>query len=269
MRFFGIDFTSTPGRRKPITVAHGALADSVLTVERVERLETFDAFDALLRTPGPWTGGFDFPFGLPRELVESLRWPQDYAALVAHVAAQSRADLRATFKRFCDARPPGAKFAHRACDRPAGSSPSMKWVNPPVAYMLHAGAPRLLAAGVHLPALRAGDVERVALEAYPGHVARRITPTSYKSDEPARHTLARHEERERIIDALMLGRAGLAVRAHIAPALEHAIAEDGSGDLLDAVICALQAAHAHRLPNYGFPERVDPIEGWIASVPAQ
>jgi hypothetical protein len=27
----------------------------------------------------------------------------------------------------------------------------MKWVNPPVAYMLHAGVPLLIDAGVHLP----------------------------------------------------------------------------------------------------------------------
>jgi hypothetical protein len=38
---------------------------------------------------------------------------------------------------------------------------------------------------------------------------------------------------------------------------------------LDAVICALQAAHAVRLPNYGLPKDMDPLEGWIASVPAR
>ena len=48
----------------------------------------------------------------------------------------------------------------------------MKWVNPPVAYMLHAGVPLLLDAGVHLPGLHAGDPARVALEAYPGLLAR-------------------------------------------------------------------------------------------------
>ena len=32
----------------------------------------------------------------------------------------------------------------------------MKWVNPPVAYMLHAGVPLLLDAGVHLPAVHEG-----------------------------------------------------------------------------------------------------------------
>jgi hypothetical protein len=42
---------------------------------------------------------------------------------------------------------------------------------------------------------------------------------------------------------------------------------DGSGDLLDAVICALQAAHAATLPRYGLPRSLDPLEGWIAAVP--
>ena len=48
----------------------------------------------------------------------------------------------------------------------------MKWVTPPVAYMLHAGLPLLLEAGVSLPGLCSGDEARVALEAYPGLLAR-------------------------------------------------------------------------------------------------
>ena len=48
----------------------------------------------------------------------------------------------------------------------------MKWVNPPVVLMLHAGAPRLLAANVTLPGLHRGDPSRIALEAYPGMLAR-------------------------------------------------------------------------------------------------
>lgn len=41
----------------------------------------------------------------------------------------------------------------------------MKWVNPPVAFMLHAGVQLLRRAGVHLPGLEEGDRSRVALEA--------------------------------------------------------------------------------------------------------
>ena len=49
----------------------------------------------------------------------------------------------------------------------------MKLVNPPVALMFHEGARRLLAAGVHVPALAEGDRTRIALEAYPGLLVRK------------------------------------------------------------------------------------------------
>jgi hypothetical protein len=117
---------------------------------------TLDAWGEWLRQPPAWVGGFDFPFGLPRELVEHLGWPTSGRECMAHYASLSRAEIRDTFAAFCAARPVGGKFAHRATDKPAGSSPSMKWVNPPVAYMLHAGVPRLLAAGAHIPGLHAG-----------------------------------------------------------------------------------------------------------------
>ena len=39
---------------------------------------------------------------------------------------------------------------------------------------------------------------------------------------------------------------------------------DGSGDLLDAVICALQAAWAARRPSYGLPKDTRG-EGWIVT----
>ena len=148
---FGIDFTSAPGARKPIRVAAGLRHGAVMRLTGLTALVSLDDFSAWLTRPGPWVAGFDLPFGLPRELVEHLGWPTDYAALMAHYAALSRAEIRDRFAAFCDARPAGSKFAHRACDGPAGSSPSMKWVNPPVAWMLHAGVPRLIAAGVHLP----------------------------------------------------------------------------------------------------------------------
>jgi hypothetical protein len=41
--------------------------------------------------------------------------------------------------------------------------------------------------------------------------------------------------------------------------------EDGSGDLLDAVICAAQAAWAAKRPRYGLPEDAPSGEGWILS----
>mgnify|MGYP003353291681 FL=1 len=167
----GCDFSSRPQKRKPIVLAWGRARAGVVQLSRLQKCETQEAFDETLRAPADWVGGFDLPFGLPRELVTTLGWPQDWLACMQHYAALTRSEIRDTFAAFCDARPVGQKFAHRATDRPAGSSPSMKWVNPPVAFMLHAGVPALLAAGVSFPGLHVGDPRRVALEAYPGLLA--------------------------------------------------------------------------------------------------
>jgi Protein of unknown function (DUF429) len=266
LQLLGIDFTSAPTRRKPITVARGTLAGSRLALKRVDELLHFAAFEALLREPGPWLGAFDFPFGLPRELVEALDWPREWLPLMRHYAALSRADIREQFAAFCAARPVGGKFAHRACDVPAGSSPSMKWVNPPVAYMLHAGVQRLIAAGVHLPTLHLGDTTRTALEAYPGLLARElIGARSYKSDDKAKQTPERLIARKDLLEALEQGKSRLGIRVAMSHAQRDTLAADASGDRLDALLCLVQVAWASRQPNHGLPKKVDAVEGWIVS----
>ncbi len=264
----GIDFTSRPTRRKPITVARGQGDGRSVRLLGVDAHADFDSFAAWLATPGPWIGCFDFPFGLPRELVRSLGWPQQWLPLMTQYAATPRHELRDTFAAFCAARPAGGKFAHRACDLPAGSSPSMKWVNPPVAYMMHAGVPRLIDAGVHLPGLHEGDRQRVALEGYPGLLARElIGARSYKADDSARQTPERLIARKDLVDALEQGRSRLGLRLRLSHAQRDDLAADASGDRLDAVLCLLQAGWAAGQPGYGVPEGVDPIEGWITSAP--
>jgi hypothetical protein len=262
----GVDFSSAPTRRKPITVALGRRRGQVLLLESLLALDSLPAFGELLRRPGPWVGGFDFPFGLPRELVLALGWPQQWPALMAHYASLSRAEIRERFAAFCDARPAGGKFAHRATDGPAGASPSMKWVNPPVAYMLHAGVPLLLEAGVHLPGLHPGDPARTALEAYPGLLARElIARRSYKSDDKAKQSAERLIARKDLLEALEQGRSRLGLRLKLSHAQRDALVADASGDRLDAVLCLLQAAWAVQHPGYGLPAEIDALEGWIVS----
>jgi hypothetical protein len=267
-RLLGVDFSSAPRRAKPIVAAWGRRAGAVVRLESVAELVDFAGFEVLLHTPGPWVGGFDMPFGLPRELVETLGWPTDWLPLQRHYAGLTREQIRAAFAAFCAARPAGAKFAHRASDGPAGSSPSMKWVNPPVAYMLHAGVPRLIDAGVHLPGLHRGDPQRVALECYPGLLARElIGRRSYKSDDKARQTPERLIARKDLVDALEQGRTRLGLRLKLTHAQRDALVDDGTGDRLDAVLCLLQAAWASARPGHGLPRQVDPLEGWITSAP--
>ena len=262
MRIYGVDFTCAPRRAKPITAACADLKNNELRVEQIEKLQTFAEFEALLARPGPWIGGFDFPFSLPRELVRDLDWPTGWKALVRHCAAMPRQDFRQALDAYRNTRPVGRRYAHRATDLPAGSSSPMKLVNPPVALMFHEGAPRILASGVHVPALFEGDSSRVALEAYPGLLVRKQLGIrdSYKSDTRSERTPARAAARRRIVQALRAGRPlGVKVKATID------LVEDGSGDTLDAVICAVQAAWAAAQPRYGLPVRVPRAEGWIVT----
>lgn len=296
---FGVDFSSSPSRRKPIVVASASLhataqtgsASHGLRLDGFERLETLEAFSAWLQRAGPWVGGFDFPFALPRAFLQAALWPPfqgdaqaaaPWPEHVRHVATLARTDLVAAFRAYCNARPPGAKFAHRPCDEPAGASPSMKWVNPPVAFMMHAGAPRLLQAGLSLPGLQAGDPQRVALEAYPGYLARLVLARrSYKSDDRRKQDAARLQAREDLLAALerhSLQEIGLQRPDEPSLMLECTAAarawcrDDPSGDALDAWLCAIQAAvgvlrqQADPGSQYGMAP-VDPLEGWIVSVP--
>ncbi len=269
-RVAGVDFTSRPTARKPIVVALGTFDGHGVRLDALLSHTSFADFSVWLREPGDWVGAFDLPFGLPRELIETLGWPTEWWPAMQHYASLSREHIRNTFAAFCDARPVGGKFAHRACDGPAGSSPSMKWVNPPVAYMLHAGVPLLIDAGVHLPGLHAGNdpggAGRVAVEGYPGLLARELLGSrSYKSDDKARQTPERLIARKDLIDALEQGRTRLALRLRLSHAQRDALAADASGDRLDAVLCMLQAAWARTQPRFGRPADSDPLEGWIVT----
>ena len=268
-RLAGCDFSSAPSRRKPIVIALGSCDKGRVLLSSLLQIESLDAFEVWLRQAQSWIGAFDFPFSLPRELVEHLGWPTLWPALMAHYAGMTRADIRSTFKAFCDSRPVGGKFAHRQSDVPAGASPSMKWVNPPVAYMLHAGVPRLLAAGVHIPGLHVGDPTRVALEGYPGLLAREVLGNrSSKSDDKAKQDMQRLIARKDLLTALELGHTRLALRLKLTHAQRDALVDDAKGDSLDAVLCLMQAAwaaarHADGDSNYGLPPGLDPLEGWI------
>jgi predicted RNase H-like nuclease len=147
----------------------------------------------------------------------------------------------------------------------------MRWANPPVAWMMHAGIGRMLAAGMAFPAhdlpRRVRGRARIALEAYPAFTARRAYRGSYKSDTPAKQTADRRTGRLAILRAIEAGTVGLDITAEIPIAWRRRIVADGAGDLLDAVICGLQAGHAWSAPRLGLPADLDPLEGWIAAVP--
>ena len=258
MRIYGVDFTSAPRRAKPITVASCLSKKNALHLEGIERLETFEAFEAFLARPGPWVGGFDFPFGLAREAVVDLGWPLDWTGLLSHCRSMGRAAFKSALDAYRESRPPGSRYAKRRGDSASGAHPSVKLVNPPVGLMFLEGATRVCAAGLHVPGLRESRDARVALEAYPGLLARRLGARSYKNDDRRKWTPAHRAARRRIVSALKIT---------MRERLKADLLRDGTGDLLDAVLCAVQAhwGWLRAAENYGLPADLDPLEGWIVS----
>lgn len=265
----GVDFTSRPGTRKPITAATGRFTGHGFELLRMDEFGDWPAFEAWLARPGPWVGGFDFPFGLPREAVIDLGWPRNWPDLVCHCRGLGREGFRAVLDRYREGRPAGNRYAHRATDHPAGSHSPLKLVNPPVGLMFLEGAPRLLDAGVTLPGLHGADPLRIGFEAYPGFVARLIVSTSYKNDARAKQTPERRDARRAIVTALRSPANPFGFALAATPDLAATLVADGSGDRLDAALCAMQAGWAwlRRDKSYGMPDRVDSLEGWIATVP--
>jgi hypothetical protein len=265
--FAGIDFTCNPSRRKPITIASGRIAGSRLQLQGIESLPTLAAFEAWLQTPGPWLGAFDFPFGLPRVFVDSNRLGKTCAEVMTAVRARcpDRMAWRAYIDAWGNARPKGSRLPHRVSDRSAVVLPTsaLQTRYVPVGLMYYEGVQRLLASGVTIAGLHAGDPSRVALEAYPRRLAHALVEwRSYKNQDLPDRGAAR----EAILRALEspAGEGTLTLTLAIDdPLLRASLVTEASGDRLDAVLCLVQAARASRLPNHGMPDAIDPVEGWI------
>jgi hypothetical protein len=269
---YGIDFTSAPREAKPITVAGGYFAAGILELEHFEELPTLDAYERWLLHAGPWVGGFDFPFGLPRAALQDLGWPLSWLALTQHCAKLGRKNMRTALDAHRAGRPVGSKFCFRRGDEAAGSHSPLKLVNPPVALMFLEGATRLPSAGVSVPGMFEGDPQRIALEAYPGIAVRRLLDSrsrvSYKNDAAHKQTAAQRRIRDHIVERLVEQGLG-AIRLRATPPILQRLREDGRGDYLDAALCALQAAWGWQRQDafYGLPSDLDPVEGWIVTVP--
>jgi hypothetical protein len=278
MKIFGLDFTSAPTRKKPITCAVCELHESdepgashnasILTMQDCLTMPTFTEFEDFLRSDGPWLAALDFPFAQPRQLITNLGWPATWADYMQLIAAMSKSEFEQTLTHYRASRLPGDKLYLRDTDRDANARSPMMLHRVPVGKMFFQGAPRLLTSGASILPCRPTQSNRIVVEGYPALVARKwLGKRSYKSDECGKQTpeqtLARRD--------LLTGLCSPALSTHydlrlaISDILMETLIEEPMGDMLDALLCAIQAAWAYtqRNNNYGIPPDCEKDEGWI------
>ena len=266
MRILGIDFTSAPTTSKPITVAECTLTESELVISCVKLLSDFHSFEQTLSARGPWVAGIDMPFGQPRKLINAFRWPtawKDYVARVEHIGKAKFEDKLNSYRKK---QPKGQKEHLRATDKSAKSKSPMKLFFQPVGKMFFQGAPRLLQSGANIVPCAPNKSSRTIVEVYPALVAEALARTrSYKSDTKSKQTSEHKIARRNITNGLQSNtcRERYGFKVNLQSDTRKTLIDDPKADLLDAVLCALQAAWASRKPRYGVPSGCDPSEGWI------
>ena len=265
MDIYGIDFTSTPTRRKPLTCLHCSLEQDTLIAGELQEWQSLEQFERALGRPGPWIAGIDFPFGQARRFIETIGWPDTWQGYTDYVATMDRETFRTLLDDYRADRLTGDKEHKRACDKAAGSISPQKLYGTPVGLMFFEGAPRLRRSGVTIPGLQKGDPRRIVVEAYPGVMARSmIGRRSYKQDSKAKQTSEQHEARHDLLQAALNGDFHKAYGVKVKAPLT--LADDPTGDQLDALLCGIQAAWAwqNKSSGFGMPDKLDTLEGWIA-----
>ena len=137
MDVYGMDFTSSPGRRKPITRQHCRLEDDVLRAQASAGLTSFRQFEEALALPGPWIAGIDLPFGQARRFIVEMGWPPNWEGYVLHAESLGKEKFEAALRRYSDGQPQGRKAAPPQ-DRQAGAC------SEPAEAGLHAGRKNVL-----------------------------------------------------------------------------------------------------------------------------
>ena len=268
VRIYGLDFTSSPGRRKPLVAVGCGFDDGVLSVETAEEMRSLRELEGFLSREGPWICGLDLPFGQPRGLIEALGWPESWEEYVGEIGRLTKEGFEEAIRGDMARRPPGEKYRYRLADRRSGSLSTMMLFRVPLAKMFYQGAPRLLRSGVSVVPCRQNGDPRVAVESYPALVARHlIGRTPYKSDERSKQTQERRAAREDLVEKLtspeLQDAYGLAVE--LDARWHERLIEEPAADTLDSVLCAVQAAWAYsrKEEGWGVPGEYDPDEGWI------
>ncbi|MEQ8851719.1 hypothetical protein [Gimesia sp.] len=290
MKVYGLDFTSAPDaagsqarKKKRLLLAKCTFQNNVLTVDDFEELNCekgdFSRFeDWLNNTDGPWIGGVDFPFGQPSQLLEDLEWPvTSWSDYVEHIKDLGKAGFEDALVQYKADKPDGQKHIKRVIDSMTDAHSPMTLDHTPVGKMFFEGSWRLRESDVSvLPVRPVDEATKIVIEAYPALVARKWTSRKpgYKSDDPEKADEYAEFARCDIVSAIrghdknncrpsFVDRYGFTVRMTDEQARQ--CVNDFTGDTLDSVLSAIQAAWAYSKQDsgYGIPKQADTLEGWI------
>jgi hypothetical protein len=298
-KVIGVDFTSAPSRKKPITCMEGILekdlsslnaSSSCLRIQKFETHCSFDSFEIFLNQEDTWFGAFDFPFGQPREFIQAVGWPLHWAEYVSTLDRLGKDGFEEVVLRYQAEHPVGQKQLFRLTDRLTQSSSPMKLHFTPVGKMFFQGAPRLLKAGISVLPCHPTPSSKIAVEGYPALLARKYGQKKpYKTEnrnnpEAKAHTRVREKIVEGLFHPDFKAHYGFEIsfqewklpqEAGNAQSPEAFLIQDPTGDTLDALLCCIQAAWCvlHQESGYGIPQEFydsnnsvcDPNEGWIPS----
>jgi Protein of unknown function (DUF429) len=248
------------------------LEEESLELLEIFLLTSFTAFETFLNTQGEWICGIDAPFSQPRQLTEDLALPPLWPAYVSAFAAMGREGFVTCLDTYREKQPSGKKEHLRLVDTVAKAISPMKLYGVPVGKMFFELAPRLVKTTLNLPLLRPTADKRTVIEVYPSLVARALIGKrghkkyGYKSDTKKQQTKERAEARENLIKALESEelQATYGITVFLTAKQKEMLMNDAKGDTLDAFLAAIQTAWAYRQTNFGFPDDVDGLEGWIA-----
>jgi hypothetical protein len=278
-RVLGVDFSGAKRPGESIWITEARLGDG-LTVERCRAAgETLGergraaVLSALVdHVDGAAVVGFDFPFGLPRPVVETLDGPATWSETVTWV--RDEFPDAETFAERCQSAAQTATdgdrtYLKRATDGPVGAKSPYHFFTFRQAYH---GVGEVLApllgrevavAPMTVDRRGGGSRERdhrrdgrpTVVEAYPAGTLRRLDLPAerYKDDtEPAR------SRRERILAGVTEDEAVSVARTARTAALS-----DPGGDALDSLVAAVAAARALTTAFRVAADRYDPLEGYV------
>ncbi|MEW5977892.1 MAG: DUF429 domain-containing protein [Acidobacteriota bacterium] len=268
MKVYGVDFSSAPSASKPITCFGFQLSGGLLHSPSLLCWQDLNQFAAFLNSEGPWIAALDFPFGLPSSFVQSLGWLRQWESYVEHIGNLTLVEFMGLVDRYRCSRSRGAKQPLRTTDRQCQALSPLMIHGIPVGRMFFEGAPRLLRSGVDVVPCRRTSHNRVAVEGYPALVARRlIGRRSYKKGRAKLTPFELRSNRQVLLDALVGNRLEPIYGVRLSLEALHAerAVLDPSGDVLDSLLCAFQAAwaFARRDRNFGVSRDCDETEGWI------